>query len=617
MTDSIGPGNRPGDTPVGGDRHMDRIATLGACLAGCDVALVIRSGDDGCLGWGRSWPGGDLRAVDYPRLAAVVQAAPTDDDGVVMADAAAAPEGDVTAVALRGMGLAFAARVPLSMGGRISLILAGCQAGPQGLPGHVVCGLRVLGDLVRDGVNTAVTPLAMSASGLSADLIPVMKRVVGVGFAFLDEDGVFLDLNGYVARLLGGEPASLTGSSFLDLTPVHYREDVAESFRRVIHDGLRVRGEWPILTTEGVLRRTSVSSERFEYGGRPVCLSVIADVTHQYADHALRQAQARLLKQVVLEKPLPELLRGVGEVVRTHRPRAGVLVMHRHNDGLDVESAVAGSDGTQAFIDALATDDTRAPWATSVTNNRQVMAADLGADEWRGECARLARHCGVRGVWCWPLRAQDGGALGCLVVLLERTGLPVEWEAEFLDELSDLTGFALERQDRIEGLRRSALYDDLTGAANRTLLDDRLAALRAGDARAGSRTAVLLLDLDDFKAINDTYGHACGDELLVAAVARIRKALRADDTVARVGGDEFVVVLADADEATARGVAGRVLEQFDEPVQLGTHSVAIRPSVGAAVGPAGGGDPEALLKAADQAMYNAKRAGKGTYYLSA
>ena len=154
-------------------------------------------------------------------------------------------------------------------------------------------------------------------------------------------------------------------------------------------------------------------------------------------------------------------------------------------------------------------------------------------------------------------------------------------------------------------LRHAALHDSLTGLPNRALLVDRLEhALALGV----GRTAVLFVDLDDFKVVNDSRGHGSGDELLVAVAERLRCAVRARDTVARFGGDEFVVVCEAVDDRTAQELAAGLLAALTAPFPLAGASVHVGASIGVALSPAGSaGD---LLRFADAAMYAAKRAGR-------
>jgi diguanylate cyclase (GGDEF)-like protein len=151
-----------------------------------------------------------------------------------------------------------------------------------------------------------------------------------------------------------------------------------------------------------------------------------------------------------------------------------------------------------------------------------------------------------------------------------------------------------------------AYHDGLTDLPNRTLLHDRLAQAIRTAHREKSRVALLVLDLDGFKEINDTYGHRAGDRVLQHVAERMRRMLREVDTVARLGGDEFAVVLPSTDVEGATRTAGKVLEEIEQPCAVEHRSVTVRGSIGIACCPEHGKSAELLLQRADVAMYQAK-----------
>jgi diguanylate cyclase (GGDEF)-like protein len=164
-----------------------------------------------------------------------------------------------------------------------------------------------------------------------------------------------------------------------------------------------------------------------------------------------------------------------------------------------------------------------------------------------------------------------------------------------------------EAQRRIEYL---AHFDTVTGLPNRALLADRLAQELARARRSSQEFAVLLFDLDGFKDVNDTWGHAAGDRVLAAVAERARRCVRASDTVGRLGGDEFLAVLPDTSAAGAAGVAEKLREALAAPYPLEGCTATLSTSVGVSLYPANGEDGEALQRAADAALYAAKREGK-------
>jgi diguanylate cyclase (GGDEF)-like protein/PAS domain S-box-containing protein len=174
-----------------------------------------------------------------------------------------------------------------------------------------------------------------------------------------------------------------------------------------------------------------------------------------------------------------------------------------------------------------------------------------------------------------------------------------------------------ERKNFEEQLLHQAFHDKLTGLANRALFQDRVAHALDRHRRDIDSISVLFVDLDDFKTVNDSLGHACGDQLLRECGERLRDCLRPADTPARLGGDEFAILLEDSDEATHIDIANRIMKAFEAPFALDGKEVFVRASIGIATSSAdelaGVSGPEALLRNADIAMYMAKERGKARY----
>jgi diguanylate cyclase (GGDEF)-like protein len=176
---------------------------------------------------------------------------------------------------------------------------------------------------------------------------------------------------------------------------------------------------------------------------------------------------------------------------------------------------------------------------------------------------------------------------------------------EFRASLRDITD-----RKRLEAeLQHQALHDPLTGLGNRILLQRQLEAAVAHDDRFG-HVSVMLLDLDGFKHVNDTHGHTAGDEVLRLVAARLRRLTRPTDTIARTGGDEFVLLCPGTDEGTAVRIAQRIIDAIRSPLSVGEVTVQLGVSVGVAHQDGDLADADGLLIEADRAMYVAKRAGR-------
>jgi diguanylate cyclase (GGDEF)-like protein len=163
-------------------------------------------------------------------------------------------------------------------------------------------------------------------------------------------------------------------------------------------------------------------------------------------------------------------------------------------------------------------------------------------------------------------------------------------------------------------MARLAQYDVLTNLPNRSLFDDRMRQAATLARRNGKRVAVLFVDVDRLKDINDSLGHGIGDALLQSVAARLLGSVRASDTVSRRGGDEFVLLLGELERPETAGViAGKILAAIGEPHYVGEHVVHVTASIGISMFPDDASEPEGLIQAADAAMYHAKESGRGTF----
>jgi len=224
---------------------------------------------------------------------------------------------------------------------------------------------------------------------------------------------------------------------------------------------------------------------------------------------------------------------------------------------------------------------------------------------------RLREHGHWQGeVWNRRKSGELYPELLTIAAITDRDGQLTHYAALF----SDIT----ELKESEERIRHLAYYDALTGLPNRRLLDDRLRVALAHAHRNQRQLAVLFIDLDRFKRINDTLGHEIGDRLLVAIAQRLRDIVREDDTVARMGGDEFVAVLSDIENPDhAVQIARRLIDALKQPVYVGSHELVVTTSIGVSIYPDDGESAAGLVKNADIAMYRAKDTGRNSFQLYA
>jgi diguanylate cyclase (GGDEF)-like protein/PAS domain S-box-containing protein len=207
------------------------------------------------------------------------------------------------------------------------------------------------------------------------------------------------------------------------------------------------------------------------------------------------------------------------------------------------------------------------------------------------------------------LQKKDGAKIDCLLTVTPKRndrGDVIEYQGIVRD---------ITERKRIEDIiKQLAYHDSLTGLPNRLLFNDRLSVEIARTSRHQKRLAVMMLDLDRFKDVNDTFGHDVGDMLLKAVAKGLMKLLRKSDTVARLGGDEFILILTELNQTEDASVIARnIIDSFKKPFQLNSHTISITTSIGIAVFPEDGGDANTLVKNADAAMYRIKQAGRNNY----
>lgn len=224
--------------------------------------------------------------------------------------------------------------------------------------------------------------------------------------------------------------------------------------------------------------------------------------------------------------------------------------------------------------------------------------------------ARWRADLGVRSGFAFPIVQGDTVHAVCEFFTPD-VSPPDSALLELTGHIAGLLGQAMERERAAERIHRLAFHDPLTGLPNRRLFQDRLDVALAQATAHGRSVAVLFLDLDRFKVVNDTMGHEMGDLLLTTVADRLASCVCGADTLARTGGDEFVILIPEAPDAEmVDGLAARILDLMREPVRLGAKRVYVTCSIGAAVYPEGGADASDLLRNADTALYSAKQAGR-------
>jgi len=443
----------------------------------------------------------------------------------------------------------------------------------------------------------------------------------------LERDGRVLYASPSTNEMSGFPPGSMVGEGFLEL--VHpddvdlVRDALATSSpdprrqRELTFRALHADGRWLTIEALALDLSDDPSVQGVVLTGRDVTSQHEAAAAARTSEEHLRE-QASILEMIATSTALPETLAEMCRMVEGQLAGVRCTVLLVGGDGSVLRHGAAPSFpvGFVQAIDGLPIAEGSAVCGTAAARGEAVMVADLVTDPTCAPYADLAREHAIHGCWSTPIRASsDEQVLGTFAAYVDEVRLPSPTEESMLESVVQLASIAIERSAFEDRLAHQAHHDPLTALPNRTLFGELLEhALRRAQ-RSASALAVLFLDLDRFKVVNDSLGHDAGDELLAALAQRLSAALRPGDIVARFGGDEFTVLCEDlvptSADRQAIGVAERLLDALREPFLVESEEQFVSASVGIAIGLTGLERPEALVRDADAAMYRAKERGKG------
>ena len=434
-----------------------------------------------------------------------------------------------------------------------------------------------------------------------------------------DVNSRFVIANQVTATRMGiAGPAELAGKTDLELLSPEIARKFFADEQEIIRTGQ------PMIDKEEFVFKTWISTtkvplrnDRNEIFG---VAGISRDITERKLADALREGQAQILEMIAMSAPLGDVLERLVLLIESQFKGILASVQLLDETGTRLRHGAAPSlpDSYNKAIDGASIGPNAGSCGTSAYRREPVFVADVMTDPRWEDYKDLAAEHGLRSCWSTPILSHKGKILGTFAIYASEVREPAEVEAGLaglIDVATRIAGIAIERKQAEDRIHFMANHDALTGLPNRALLNDRLSQAILYAQRYDRWVTALFVDLDNFKFINDSLGHNAGDELLKTVARRMVSCIRATDTVVRIGGDEFVIVLFDQpkDVDVISEIVRKIQSAIAEPVRLEGHDLSVTSSIGIANYPNDGVDTDALLANADAALYRAKDVGRDNF----
>lgn len=420
-------------------------------------------------------------------------------------------------------------------------------------------------------------------------------------------NSAFTTLFGYTSEeAVGRRAGELIGGCHTD------RNGVARLVTRMMAGGRRGEIETLVYNKDGeeIWVCARIDAFRDRKGRVKHIFALLEDITET---KQLRSLQQLIMGALADEVPIGDIADRLCRRVEEIAPDVVCSLLHVDAAGLihPLGGPSLPEDYSHA-LDGVAIGPDVGSCGTAAFYGEPVLATDLETDPRWQPYKAMPLSIGLRACWSTPVKAKDGRVIATFAFYYREPRAPSNWHRRIVEACVNLGAFAIERKEARAEIARLAYHDILTGLPNRAQL--RHLITTAIDAcPAGSHVALAFLDVDHFKDVNDTLGHAAGDELLVQLAQRLREHIGPQDMLGRLGGDEFVILLPERNAQDAERVAAGITEALAAPLRLGSKLMPMSASIGISLYPDHATDIDTLMQQADAAMYMAKQAGRSTH----
>ena len=434
---------------------------------------------------------------------------------------------------------------------------------------------------------------------------------------FVGQHGAVTDANQSAAKLLGYSRQELFGMRFADLQyiPDGGIEATLSSYlesRNWKLDGRQLAVQ--VARKDGAVFPAELKFNKFSSGGHHAYLVNLRDVTREKLANQLSHDRLQVIEMIAHHKPLEDILDEVTALIEHQMPGGCCAVMLKRGEGFIPAAAPRLPSALIDSIYSLPVDQEAGSCATAVLEGRTIAVSDIASEPgWGGSREEALAH-GLHSSLFAPVFSSHGLVVGMIAVFRPETGVPDPAQVELVNLASRLASVCIEQRELTSELAHRAQHDSLTGLPNRLNFEGHMRQAIAHAGRYKRRVAILSIDLDRFKVVNDTLGHAAGDEVIKQVGRRLANCLRETDIVARWGGDEFMVGLLEiAEHQDAAAVAQKLIQSIAQPFEFAGREVSTGASIGASVFPDNGMDLDTLISHADMAMYRAKKSGRNGF----